>query len=106
MLAEFAPLQVRRTVFIPPTLRLAALSVIGDGSPPFVVRRIMPLSPTAMPVKPSVTTETSLRFVDVPLVCSFHVTPESFVRRILPDQPTANPMFDAFVTGKSTPSSP
>jgi hypothetical protein len=31
MLAEVAPLQVRRTVFIPPTLRPAALSVIGLG---------------------------------------------------------------------------
>src|SRR5438034_69231 len=31
ILAEVAPLQVRRTVFIPPTLRPAALSVIGAG---------------------------------------------------------------------------
>ena len=31
MLPEVAPLQVRRTVFIPPTLRPAALSVIGSG---------------------------------------------------------------------------
>src|SRR5436190_13698508 len=31
MLPEVAPLQVRRTVFIPPTLRPAALSVIGAG---------------------------------------------------------------------------
>src|SRR6266542_6607417 len=31
MLPEVAPLQVRRTVFIPPTLRPAALSVISSG---------------------------------------------------------------------------
>src|SRR5205809_362489 len=31
ILAEVAPLQVSRTVFIPPTLRPAALSVIGAG---------------------------------------------------------------------------
>jgi hypothetical protein len=32
MLVEVAPLQVRRTVFIPPTLRPAALSVNGAGA--------------------------------------------------------------------------
>ena len=31
MLVEVAPLQVRRTVFIPPTLCPVALSVIGPG---------------------------------------------------------------------------
>jgi hypothetical protein len=32
MLAEVAPLQVRSTVFTPPTLRPEALSVIGSGA--------------------------------------------------------------------------
>jgi hypothetical protein len=74
---------------------------LGAGSPPFVVRRIVPLSPTAMPVKASLAKETSLRFADVPLVCSLQVTPESFVRRILPPPPTANPMA---IVGKLIPS--
>ena len=40
---------------------------VGDAWPPFVVRRIVPLSPTAMPVKASLTNLTSLRFAEVPL---------------------------------------
>ena len=31
---------------------------VGDGSPPFVVRRIVPLSPTAIPVNASLAKET------------------------------------------------
>src|SRR5437870_4962541 len=34
---------------------------VGVGSPPFVVRRIVPESPTAMPVEPSLTNETSFK---------------------------------------------
>lgn len=41
---------------------------VGDGSPPFVVRRITPPSPTAMPVSASPAKETSVRFAEVPLV--------------------------------------
>jgi hypothetical protein len=32
---------------------------VGDGSPPFVVRRMMPPSPTTMPVSASPAKETS-----------------------------------------------
>ena len=41
---------------------------VGDGPQPFVVRRIVPLSPTAMPVKVSLAKLTSLRFADVSLL--------------------------------------
>ena len=41
---------------------------VGDGSPPSVVQRIMPSSPTAMPLCASLAKETSCRFAGVPLV--------------------------------------
>ncbi len=41
---------------------------VGDGSPPSVVRRITPPSPTAMPVKASLAKETSWRFTVLPLL--------------------------------------
>ena len=65
---------------------------VGDGPPPFVVRRMVPFSPTAMPVNPSLAKETSFRFADVPLVWSLHVIPVSVLCRIFPPQPTANPL--------------
>jgi hypothetical protein len=40
---------------------------VGDGPPPFAVHRIVPLSPTAIPLNPSVAKETSLRLAEVPL---------------------------------------
>lgn len=41
---------------------------VGDGSPPFVVRRIVPPSPTVMPVNASLANEMSCRFAELPLV--------------------------------------
>ena len=41
---------------------------VGDGSPPLVVRRMTPPSPTAMPVNASLANETSCRFAVLPLV--------------------------------------
>ncbi len=41
---------------------------VGDGWPPFVVRRITPRSPTAMPLNASLANDTSCRFAVVPLV--------------------------------------
>jgi len=41
---------------------------VGNGSPPFVVRRMMPPSPTAMALNASLANETSCRFTEVPLV--------------------------------------
>lgn len=74
---------------------------VGDGWPPFVVRRIMPPSPTAMPLNASLANETSWRFAELPLVCSVQVVPVSMACRILPPEPTANPLA---AVGKSTPS--
>src|SRR6266566_3380866 len=98
-LGEVAPFQERSTVCLPCTLRPCAWSVIapgvgvgvgvavgvgvgvavgvgvgvGAGSPPFVVRRIVPPSPTAMPVKASPAKLTPLRFAEVPLVCPIQI---------------------------------
>ena len=41
---------------------------VGDGPPSFVVRRIVPPSPTAIPLKASLAKETSLMLAEVPLV--------------------------------------
>ena len=41
---------------------------VGKGSPPSVVRRITPPSPTTMPVNASLANETSWRFAELPLV--------------------------------------
>jgi hypothetical protein len=41
---------------------------VGDGSPPFVVRRIVPPSPTVMPLNASLANEISWRFAELPLV--------------------------------------
>lgn len=41
---------------------------VGDGSPPSVVRRITPPSPTAMPVNALLANETSWRFEVLPLL--------------------------------------
>ena len=41
---------------------------VGPGSPPFAVQRIVPLSPTAIPLNESLAKETSLRLAEVPLV--------------------------------------
>ena len=41
---------------------------VGDGSPPVVVRRIVPPSPTVMPVNASLANEMSCRFAELPLV--------------------------------------
>ena len=73
---------------------------VGVGSPPFVVRRIVPESPTAMPVEPSLTNETSFKLADVPLVSSVHVIPMSVLCKIRPPQPTANPLVGC---GRSRP---
>ena len=40
---------------------------VGDGPPPSVVRRIVPPSPTAMPVKASLVKETLFKLAEVPL---------------------------------------
>ena len=40
---------------------------VGDGSPPFVVLRITPTSPTAIPINASLAKATSCRFTVVPL---------------------------------------
>jgi len=40
---------------------------VGVGSPPLVVRRITPPSPTAIPVNASLANETSWRFAELPL---------------------------------------
>jgi len=40
---------------------------VGEGSPPLVVRRTTPPSPTAMPVNASLANETSWRFAELPL---------------------------------------
>ena len=66
----------------------------------YVVRRIVPLSPTTTPVTALPPKEISLRFTEVPLVWLLQVTPESVVLRILPAQPKANPMF---VVGNQRP---
>ena len=73
---------------------------VGPGPPPFAVQRIVPLSPTAIPRNASAAKETSLRLAEVPLVCSFHVTPASVECKIVPPQPTANPLVTC---GKSSP---
>ena len=77
---------------------------VGAGPPPFVVHRIVPLSPTAIPRNASLAKETSLRLAEVPLAWSLQAIPIFVVCRIRPPQPTANPIFPVFVTGKSTPS--
>ena len=41
---------------------------VGDGSPPLVVRRIVPPSPTVMPVNASLANEMSCKFAELPLV--------------------------------------
>lgn len=41
---------------------------VGKGSPPSVVRRITPPSPTAMPLNASLAKATSCRFAELPLV--------------------------------------
>ena len=74
---------------------------VGNGSPPVVVRRITPPSPTAMPLNASLANETSWRLAELPLVCSVQVVPVSVVCRILPPEPTANPLA---TVGKPTPS--
>ncbi len=51
--------------------------------PPFVVLRIVPSSPTAVPVFVSVN-ETPYRIFVVPLVCEVHVVPPFVVLRIIP----------------------
>ena len=56
MLAEVAPLQVSRTVFIPPTLRPTALSVIGPG----VAAQYLPPVLTVLPASPPPQTIISL----------------------------------------------
>ena len=75
---------------------------LGDDTPPFVVRRIIPPSPATIPINASLTKETSLRFAEVPLVWSVQVIPVSVVCRILLPEPTVNPLA---VVGKATPSS-
>ena len=41
---------------------------VDPGSPPFAVHRIVPLSPTAMPLNASLANEISWRFAELPLV--------------------------------------
>lgn len=41
---------------------------VGDGSPPFVVLRITPPSPTATPLNASLANATSWRFAVLPLI--------------------------------------
>ena len=41
---------------------------VGDGSPPVVVRRMVPPSPTVIPVNASLANEMSCRFAELPLV--------------------------------------
>ena len=40
---------------------------VGDGPPPLVVRKIVPLSPTAMPVTVSLAKETLFKLAELPL---------------------------------------
>lgn len=73
---------------------------VGDGAPPFAVQRILPPSPTAMPLNTSLARETSLRSAEVPLVWFVHVFPASVLCEIRPPKPTANPLVGC---GKSIP---
>src|SRR5260370_5985798 len=57
-------------------------------TPPSIVRRIVPDSPTAVPVLAS-TKETPCRLFVVPLDWDVHVAPPSVVRRMVPKSPTA-----------------
>src|SRR6267142_2451518 len=65
---------------------------VGPGSPPSAVQRIVPLSPTTMPLNASLAKETSLRVADVPLIWSVQLMPASALCEIRPPPPTANPL--------------
>jgi hypothetical protein len=65
---------------------------VGPGSPPFAVQRIVPVSPTAIPLNASLAKETSLRLAEVPLAWSVQVIPPSVLCEIRPPAPTANPL--------------
>ena len=82
------------------TIGVAVGVGVGAGSPPFVVQRIVPLSPTAIPRKPSLAKETSLRLTNVPLVWSLQVIPPSVLCEMRPPQPAEKPLVDC---GKSIP---
>ena len=60
--------------------------------PPFVVLRIVPRSPTIVPVLTSVN-ETSYKLFVVPLVCCVQLVPPFVVLRIIPPSTTAVPVF-------------
>src|SRR5207244_6468579 len=59
-------------------------------SPPSLVRRMVPSSPTAQPFITS-SNSTPLRNLLVPLIWAGHVSPPSLVRRIVPPEPTTQP---------------
>ena len=65
---------------------------LEPGSPPSAVQRIVPLSPTTMPLNASFAKETSLRVADVPLIWSVQLIPASVLCEIRPPPPTANPL--------------
>jgi len=75
--SDLAPLAVAR--------RAGRRSAARDYQtpPPSVVRKMIPASPTMVPVFASVN-DTSWRGSEVPLVCSTHVAPPSVVRKIIP----------------------
>src|SRR5262244_792129 len=56
--------------------------------PPLVVRRMVPRSPTAIPLSAS-TNDTPHRALGVPLDRTAQDAPKSAVRRIVPESPTA-----------------
>src|SRR5262249_24017757 len=68
-------------------------------SPPVVVRRMVPSTPTASPCSAS-ENETANRSTLVPLGCEVQVSPPSVVRTIVPELPTAVP------TSESTKETP
>ena len=68
-----------RVVFVP-------LLWLTQVAPPSVVRRIVPLSPTAVPVFAPVN-DTPESPKPVPLVWPTQVVPPSIVRRIVPNDP-------------------
>src|SRR6266508_3730145 len=82
----FTPLnETDRSVSVTPLVTLC------HASPPSVVRRIRPRSPTATPWL-SLKKQTSYNAFVVPDVSGDHVAPASVLFRIVPVSPTTNPV--------------
>lgn len=67
---------------------------IGIGFPPVVVLRIVPASPTTVPMLLLIY-EISFRKFSVPLNCKIQLMPLSVVLRIIPSKPTIVPVFSS-----------